>query len=177
MGSEWIESSGTRVTALSGGDGAYRVGSPLCRCICLPSFGPLSVACTIIPVLSERLWASSQTPPIYAGEEWRGCICSLTHGHKVVKQRLQRAKTRSERSSLSILFLIRAHLCVGGQSCAYVRVFVPFMIACVCGRAYACACARMCVCVCVCVCMCAYEKYDILTRYRINFEHQYIHYC
>ena len=34
----------------------------------------------------------------------------------------------------------------------------------------------MCVCVCVCVharvcvCMCAYEKYDILTRYRINLR-------
>ena len=33
-----VGSSRTSVTALSGGDEAYNVGSPLCRCVCIASF-------------------------------------------------------------------------------------------------------------------------------------------
>ena len=58
----------------------------------------------------------------------------------------------AERAELTFhsIFDTRASVCRGS------RAYVPFMIACVCGRAHACvcACARMYVCVCVCVCVC-----------------------
>ena len=58
----------------------------------------------------------------------------------------------AERAELTFhcIFDTRASVCLG--SCAYLGVFVPFMIAYMCGRAHACACARMCARVCVCVC-------------------------